>query len=368
MQRLLGMQRWLAAALLVLLATLAAGAVACRVERSVVLFGSGSTFVEPAMVAWIRGFQESHPGVSVNYVGGGSGKGQEDILGGKVDFACSDPPLKRSALQAYRGRILQFPVILGAIVVTYNVPEIGSAQLNLSARILAGIYLGRIVYWDDPRIKELNPAVASRLPHKPIIAVHRSDASGTTQIFTTFLYKASGGLWPESLVGKVVSWPVDATGRGLGEQGNPGVANAIQHTPYSIGYIEWSYALSRGLPIARIENPYGAFVAPTRESVEAAYTGRPAPSPLGDWSTYVYEAIYSNSTPKAYPIVGQTFMILWRIQPDKAKCEALRSFIEYIAGPGQEHVPTGYAPLPPQLREVALNASKLIECGGGAGG
>ena len=358
-----GMYAWLAAALILFLVVVGVALAACRAERRIVLFGSGSTFVEPAMVQWIRGFHSVEPSVEVNYIGGGSGKGQEDILGGKADFACSDPPLKRQALEAHRGEILQFPVVLGAIVVTYNLPGVNES-INMSARVLAGIYLGMIKYWDDPEILQLNPGLRGRVPHKPIIAVHRSDASGTTQIFTTFLYKATNGYWPRSLVGKVVPWPVDEKGNGLGEQGNPGVASAVEGTPYSIGYIEWAYALQRHLPIARIENPHSLFVKPSRESVEAAYEALETPGPAGDWTVYVYNAIYSDASPKAYPIVGQTFMIVWRYHASREKCQALKAFIEYIAGPGQEQVLQGYAPLPENLRRVALEAAGLLECRG----
>lgn len=331
-------------------------------SKEVRLVGSGSTFVWPAMSSWSRGFHEKCPTVTVEYSGGGSGKGQKDIVQRLVDFAGSDPPLARKFYEKYRGKIMQFPVVLGAVVVTYNLPEIGGKSLRLDGVTLAKIFLGKITYWDDPAIKKLNPDIADKLPHKEIIVVHRSDASGTTQIFTTFLYKASKGLWPRDLVGKTIDWPVDKTGRGIGQQGNPGVVQTIKATPYSIGYVEWAYALENKLPVALIENPAGKFVAPSRESISAAFALKNPPSPLDDWTSTAEKFVYSDASPDAYPIAGQTFLIVWRTGYPPEKCLALKEFIKYIAGEGQENLPKGYAPLPPVLRKVAEQAAQLLEC------
>ncbi|NOZ88378.1 MAG: phosphate ABC transporter substrate-binding protein PstS [Crenarchaeota archaeon] len=327
------------------------------------LFGSGSTFVKPVMDRWAAAFRE-RTGVLVEYTGGGSGKGVSDILAGLVDFAASDPPLPRAKWERVRGRILQFPVVLGAVVVTYNVPEIGNVSLNFTGEVLAGIYMGEIRFWDDPAIKELNPAVADRLPHREIIAVHRSDASGTTEIFTLFLSK-SCRRWAERVGhGKLVEWPVDQAGNGIGQEGNQGVTLAIKTNPYSIGYVEWAYALENGLPVARIANPSGRFVAPTRESIAAAFALDSPPSPADDWSSVAQRFVYSSASPDAYPIAGQTFLLVYSSYGSEAKCQAVKEFIRFIAGEGQDLIPKGYAPLPEQLRRVALQAADMIECGG----
>ena len=327
------------------------------------LLGSGSTFVKPAMDRWAAEFQK-RTGVIVEYTGGGSGKGVSDILQGLVDFAASDPPLPRSKWMQVRGRILQFPVVLGAVVVTYNLPGLGNVSLNFTGEVLAKIYMGEIRYWDDPAIKKLNPAVADKLPHKEIIAVHRSDASGTTAIFTTFLSKAYKP-WAEKVgAGKLVDWPVDKTGNGIGAEGNQGVTLTIKENPYSIGYVEWAYALENKLPIARIMNPAGRFVAPSRESVSAAFRVKNLPGPDGDWSSVYKQFVYSNASPDAYPIAGQTFMLVYKSYKDPAKCNAVKEFIRFIAGQGQDMLPKGYAPLPENLRQVAEKAADMIECGG----
>jgi len=333
-------------------------------SEKVNLLGSGSTFVKPAMDVWIKDFTAKNPDIAIEYTGGGSGKGVKDILSNLVDFAGSDPPLPRSKWEKYKGQILQFPVVLGAVAVVYNVPEIGNVQLNLTGEVIAKIYLGEIVYWDDPAIKELNPGVADKLPHKEIIAIHRSDSSGTTQIFTTFLAKTCRE-WEEKVgISKTVQWPVDETGRGIGQEGNQGVTQAVKTTPYSIGYVELAYALRYGLPYARLQNPAGKFVAPSSETVSAAFAVENPPSPLDDWSDIAKEFVYSPASPDAYPLAGQTFIIVWKKWDDPAKCNAMKAFIEYIGSQGQENLPEGYAPLPEQLKKVVSQAAQLLECSG----
>lgn len=330
-------------------------------NETVRLQGSGSTFVWPAISVWSENFKKICPNVIIDYSGGGSGKGQKDIINKLVDFAGSDVPLKKTEKQ-YEGKILQAPVVLGAIAVVYNVPELEGYTLRFNGEVLAKIYLGEIEYWDDPAIKSLNPNVSDRLPHKRIIAVHRSDSSGSTAIFTMFLYKSSNGVWPRELVGKSIDWPVDKTGRGVGQQGNPGVTEAVKQNKYSIGYVELAYALEHGLPVAAIENPYGEYVLPTPETISAAFAIDEAPTPLGDWSSIVEESVYSKASRNAYPITGQTFIIVWREQDDYAKCVAIKSFLNFIASEGQDILPTGYAPLPETLRQVVKDMAELIVC------
>ncbi len=330
--------------------------------KTVRLQGSGSTFIWPAISVWGEAFKKICPGVVIDYGGGGSGKGQKDIVNKLVDFAGSDVPLIRTAWKRYEGRILQAPVVLGAIAVVYNVPELEGYTLRLNGEVLAKIYLGEIEYWDDPMIKSLNPNVSDRLPHKRIIAVHRSDSSGTTAIFTLFLHKSSNGIWPRDLVGKSIDWPVDKTGRGVGQQGNPGVTEAIKQNKYSIGYVELAYALEHNLSIAAIENPYGEYVLPTPETISAAFAVDEVPTPLDDWTSVVEEFVYSKASRNAYPITGQTFIIVWREQDDYAKCVAIKSFLNFIASEGQDILPTGYAPLPKTLRQVVEDMAELIMC------
>jgi len=330
-------------------------------ESRIKLLGSGSTFIRPAMDVWIKEFTAKNPDIVIEYAGGGSGKGLSDFFNKLVDFACSDPPLPKEKWREYRGEVLQFPVVLGAIAVVYNIPEIGDVHLNLTGEVIAKIYLGEIKYWDDPEIRGLNPAVAAKLPHREIIAVHRSDSSGSTQVFTLFLAK-SYPRWKQLVgVGKTVEWPVDKVGRGIGAKGNAGIVQVIKTTPYSIGYVELAYALANDLPYARIQNPLGEFILPTRESITKAAKIIEMLSPLDDWTNASYNIVYAK-VKGAYPISTPSYMIVWKRMTDKSKCEALKEFIRFIGVEGQTILPEGYAPLPQELKNVVIEAAKLLEC------
>lgn len=325
------------------------------------LNGAGASFQYPQIAQWASLFQKAK-GIKITYQSVGSGAGQSMFLKDRVvDFAASDPPLTREQYEKYRGQVMQIPWIIGAVAVVYNVPEIpGDYNLRLSAGVVARIYMGEIMYWDDQAIKELNPEVASLLPHREIIAVHRSDSSGTTEIFTTFLHKASPDNWPRELVGKTVNWPVDATGRGVSAKGNEGVTATITQTPYSIGYVELSYALEYNMAIASIENAAGKFVLPTEEAVKNSIKGVTLPgSPLDDFSSVIYDAVYSPH-PDSYPIASPVFLIVWRNYEDKCKATALSEFLKWVAEEGYENMVPGYVAPPEEARNLLLVASSIL--------
>ena len=329
--------------------------------EKVILLGSGSSFIAPQMYAWASQLKSKHPWLVVEYESVGSGAGLANFLEGVRDFAASDPPLPRSVWEEHRGKVIQLPVILGAIAVVYNIPEVGEG-LRLTGEVLALIYMGKIRYWDDPRIKELNPNL--NLPRKEIIAVHRSDSSGTTEIFTLFLHKSAPSVWPRELVGKAIDWPVDREGNGVGAKGNEGVTSTVKSTPYSIGYVEWSYALDSGLPMAAIMNPRGEFLLPSIESIQKAVQNVRLPdSPLGDFSSLPMEVVYAD-VEGAYPIVSFTFLIFW-IEYPPGKAEAVRAFIEYVSTEGQMegNVVKGYVPVPENIRQFNLEAARLLREG-----
>jgi len=333
-------------------------------QTPVVLLGSGATFPMEQILAWALQVKRIYPWLVVEYGGGGTGKGQSDFLQGVVDFAGSDVPLKTADWERAKslyGGVLQVPIILGGVAVVYNIPELPPGySLKLTGEVLADILLGKIEYWDDPRLAELNPGVV--LPHERIVFVHRSDSSGTTEVFTTYLSKVSSEWRSKVGSGKTVSWPLDALGRGVGAQGNPGVAQAVRGTPYSIGYVELAYI--RGLGVAALRNRSGEFVVPSRESVSKAAEALPLVNPLEDLSKLnILIILLDSEKPGAYPIVSPSYLLVKApsaYTPEKAR--AMCAFLKYVLTEGQEEksLVEGYAPLPRPLREMLLSTLEKV--------
>ncbi len=320
----------------------------------------GATFPAPQYLAWIKEFMKEHPRIKVSYELLGSGAGVSRFLDGTLDIAGSDPPLPHSVWVKHEDKLMQVPTLVGAVVVTYNIPGLNSVTLNLSGRVLALIYKGVIKYWDDPRIQALNPGI--KLPHHEIFVVFRADASGTQQVFTTFLHKAAPDVWPSTLVGKAPAFPVAGSGRAAGGKGNPGVANLIKSNPYSIGFVEWSYALENNLSVAALENAAGEFVKPTPRSLlnaaKAAAANLPK-SPLGDFSSDENYIIYSSGK-HAYPLVAWTHLIIRTHYGDPAKARAVATFLKWVAEKGESKTIPGYVPVPDTVKQLILKAAEEV--------
>ncbi len=236
------------------------------------LNGAGATFPKPLYVEWIGEFQTGSPDVKIDYQGIGSGGGIEQFTKLTVDFGASDAPMKDeeiAAAEAASGaKVLHIPTVFGAVVLAYNLE--GVQELKLDSDTLAAIFLGTITKWNDAKIAALNSGVT--LPDQAISTVHRSDSSGTTSIFTSYLDSVNAE-WSSAVgKGKEVQWPV-----GVGGQGNDGVAAVIQQTAGSIGYVELSYAIQSKLPMADLKNKSGNFIVPSLESTSAAAAGGPVP-------------------------------------------------------------------------------------------
>jgi phosphate transport system substrate-binding protein len=241
--------------------------------------------------------------------------------------------------KAKGGPVLHFPTVLGAVVVTYNVPGV-STPLQLTGDAIADIFLGRITKWNDARIASLNPGVA--LPARDILVVHRSDGSGTSYIFTDYLSAVSSAWKSGPGRGKEVRWPV-----GLGGKGNEGVAGQVKQTPGAIGYVELAYANQNRLPAARIRNASGAFVAPTIESITAAAAGTVERLPE---STDYRISIVNAPGATAYPIASFTWLLVYENQPDANKARTLAGFMRWMYADGEGMAASlDYAPLPASL-------------------
>lgn len=304
--------------------------------------GAGSTFVNPIMTRWIADFRQSHPNVQINYQSIGSGGGIQNLKQGLVDFGASDVALTDEQLKTMPAPIVQIPESAGPVCITYNLPGL-SKPLQLSGEALANIYLGKITKWNDGAIAKTNPGV--NLPNTDIIVAHRSDGSGTTGIFTSYLSAVS----PEwkSQVGTNISvrWKT-----GLGGKGSEGVTGVVKQTPGGIGYVELSYALENHLPVVLMQNQAGKFVAPSTESASADIDAFKA-----QLAKDVRDPIVNPpaSAPKAYPITGLTFLLVPAQAKDASRGNAVKQFITYVVTKGQAIAPQlHYAALPPSIAKL----------------
>jgi phosphate transport system substrate-binding protein len=317
------------------------------------IIGAGSTFVNPLMTHWIPAFQSSHPGVQINYQSIGSGGGIQQLKKGLVDFGASDAALDDEQLKDMPA-LVQIPESAGPVCITYNLPEL-KEPLKLSAESLSKIYLGEIKTWQDPALKKDNPGVT--LPNHPVVVAHRSDGSGTTNIFTTYLAKVSPE-W-EKKVGKgiSVSWPV-----GVGGKGSEGVTGSVKQVAGAIGYVELSYATENKLPVAEIQNRAGGWVAPTPAGTTAAIDAfqeelaKDVRTPIVDPPA---------SAKDAYPISGLTYLLVPRQGKDPARAQVVKDFIQYIITQGQDPAESlQYAKLPQSLAGQDQKLLGELQAGG----
>jgi len=312
--------------------------------QKVTLLGSGATFPYPLITKWSSVYVNDTGGrVQVNYQGIGSGAGIQAITAKTVDFAGSDAPLKPSERAAAPG-LLHIPETIGAVTAAYNVASLSSG-LNLTGHVLGEIFLGKITTWNHANISALNPGVV--LPNSAIRVVHRSDSSGTTFVWTSYLHLENPG-WSSSLVGKSINWPV-----GIGASGNAGVAGKILTTPDSIGYVELAYTVQNSMKVGKIRNPAGTFISPSLASTAAAAASAPTfPSPDGDWNNVtILNAAGANS----YPIASFTYLLVYKelntigTSMTQAKAQALVDFLWWcVHNPGGQQYATSlvYPTLP----------------------
>ena len=312
-----------------------------------VISGAGATFPATLVQEWIKHYTVLAPGVTINYQPIGSGAGIQQLTSKTVDFAGSDVPLKESEVAATGGpgAVVQVPWTAGGVAVEYNLP--GVDGLRLSPDALAGIFAGRITRWNDPAIKDDNPRVS--LPAEGIQVVHRSDGSGTTQVFTEYLAAVAPEIWTFPS-GK--DWPAGTAGTGA--KGSDGVTAAVKQSVGAIGYAEPSFPKQAGLGIATVRNAAGRFVGPTAEAVSAALASATV-RPEGTLTLN-----FAPVSPAAYPISSASYLLFYRSMPDPAKETALRHFAEWALTEGQELAEgLDYAPLPEPVQVIALAAVKL---------
>ncbi len=265
--------------------------------------GAGATFPYPIYSKWFDEYAKVDPSVRFNYRSIGSGGGQKQILAQTVDFGASDGPMSDDNLSKAPGKLLHIPTVAGADVIAYNLS--GSPALKLDADTIAGIFLGQIKKWNDPKIASLNPG--AKLPDQEIVVVHRSDGSGTTYIWTDYLSKISPEWKSKVGTNTSVNWPT-----GIGGKGNEGVAGQIKQTPGALGYVELIYAVQNKMPYAEVKNASGKFVKPSLESITAALGTADIPD---DFRFSITNAPGAD----AYPICGATWLLVYEEQKDPAK-------------------------------------------------
>jgi phosphate transport system substrate-binding protein len=307
--------------------------------------GAGATFPAPLYAKWAE-VQKAESGLALNYQAIGSGGGIKQIEARTVAFGASDKPLKPEELDA--NGLVQFPTVIGGVVPVVNLPGVAPGQLKLTGPLLADIFLGKVTRWSDPAIGALNAGV--KLPNLPITVVHRSDGSGTTFLFTSYL-AAVAPQWAKVGASDAVAWPA-----GQGGKGNDGVSGYVKQTAGAIGYVEYAYAKQNVMTHVDLQNTSGAYVAPTAETFAAAASG-------ADWSKApgFYLLLIDQPGPDAWPITGATFILMHKQQADPATAKAVLQFFDWAYAKGDAAAnELAYVPLPADLKARVRESWKAI--------
>ena len=302
------------------------------------LNGSGSTFQLTFQQTAIQSFKQIQSGMTVNYGGGGSGKGRTDLAGGVVQFAGSDSPIPPEEKAGFKGKtVLYFPVVIGPITVSYNLS--GVSSLKLDGPVIADIFQAKIKKWNDPKIAALNPGV--KLPSTTIVIARRAGSSGTTANFSQFLVDSA----PNWKLGSssTISWPATSQGG----SGNGGVAQIVKSTPGAVGYVDYSDAKASGLTYASVKNQAGNYIAPSVQSATTAADNATIKPDL------TFSAIWAPGA-QSYPVTYQSWDLVYQKQSSANTTKMLKAYLGYLLGDGQKLLPgLNYAPLPSSLDQKA---------------
>jgi phosphate transport system substrate-binding protein len=304
--------------------------------------GAGATFPAPVYSAWGEA-AKAGAGIELNYQAIGSGGGQNQILNRTVDFGASDAPMAPDKLES--GKLLQFPTVMGAVVPIVNIPGVKPGELKLTDELLAGIYLGKVSKWNDPKIAELNKGVT--LPSTAIAPVYRADGSGTTFVFTSYLSAVEPEWKAKVGAATSVKWVV-----GNGAKGNDGVAALVRQVRGGVGYVEYAYAAKNGLTTTQLRNHSGQFVLPTPETFAAAAS-------QADWAGAKDFAVSLIDLPgdKSWPILSTTFIELPKDPKDAARSLAVMKFFDWAYSNGaKQATDLEYVPLPATVQDAVRAA------------
>jgi len=295
---------------------------------------AGASFPDPIYERWFQEYKKLHSSVQINYQPAGSGAGIRQLTEGTVDFGASDMPMKDEQIASMKIKALHFPTVLGAVVLTYNLPGV-TQDLKFTAELISGIFMGQITTWNDAKIAKENPGV--KLPGMDILVVHRSDGSGTTFVFTDYLSKVSPEWKSKVGANTTVSWPT-----GSGQAQNAGVAGMVKQTPGAIGYVELIYALQNKMAYGVVKNSSGVYMKADLNSVTAAAASSAKEIPED------FRISITNAPGKdAYPISTFTYLLIPSQITDAAKKTAITDFLKWMLTEGQKDCATlSYAPLP----------------------
>jgi phosphate transport system substrate-binding protein len=308
--------------------------------------GAGATFPYPVYSQWAHEY-EKQTKVRLNYQSIGSGGGIAQIKAKTVDFGASDAPLKPEELKKWG--LIQFPMIIGGVVPVFNLKGIKTGAIHLTSENIADIYLGKIKKWNDAAIKKNNPTL--KLPDKDITTVHRADGSGTTWIFTNYLYKVSEEWKSKVGFGKAVSWP---EANSVAGKGNEGVAAFVKKIDGAIGYVEFAYALQNKMDYVKLKNRDGNYVTPSIESFQAAAGN-------ADWANAegYYLVLTNQPGANTWPISGASFILMYKEQKNAAKAKRVLEFFDWSYKHGQELAEKlDYVPIPNNVVEMVENTWK----------
>ena len=319
--------------------SLVAFSIAAQAEQ---ITGAGATFPAPIYSKWGE-MAKAAAGIELNYQAIGSGGGQSQILQRTVDFGASDAPMAPEKLKS--GKLLQFPTVMGSVVVIINVPGIETNQVKLTGELVADIYEGKITKWNDPKVTEANQGVT--LPNLAIAPVYRADGSGTTYVYTSY-FSAVSPTWKEKVGASTsVKWPA-----GAGAKGNDGVAATVHNTRGGIGYVEYAYASQNHLVTGQLRNKAGHFVSPTMEAFQAAAAS-------GDWAGAKNFAVNLLDQPgeKSWPIESATFILLPKNPSDPARSATVMKFFDWAYKNGDAAATDlEYIPLPETVKAAVRTA------------
>lgn len=322
-----------------------------KTSGRITLNGAGANSIDPFYEKVFYDYHQANPKVTINYSPAGSSVGVKDTQQQTVDFADSEIPMSTSDLAKAKGTVLQVPVDLGGVAISYNLPGVPSG-LKLNGQVLAGIFDGTITNWDSPVIAKATGV--NNLPKMPIVPVHRADSSGPSWDLDRYLIQTAPS-WVKAIHTATTSksWPLATVG--VGQQLNSGVATYIHQTPGAIGYVEYGYALEAGFTNAAVENLAGDYVAPSEKTIAAA--GAHASSL--NWKHY---SIVDRPGADTYPLANFSWALLYQRQPNEAKGIVLGKLYDYVITTGQsEAAQLGYAPLPPNVVRLALHTLLELE-------